>query len=475
MMTTPDLQRISYQRDQVTAGIMHVGVGAFHRAHQAVYIDSLLDFSSQWGICGVNLRTEDRPLFDALKAQNGQYVLKTISPDGEVAYREIGSIIELIDASAAYQVAVSRATDPSIRIISMTVTESGYNLDDDNVLDVSAKPIIDGLASGVGSSIYTFLHAVIRARASDGAGPITFLCCDNLRDNGGKLRSGLLQYLKAAGDMESVDWMTKHVTFPCSMVDRITPRIDSRHSLDVKQRFGIDDAVTVMGESYIQWVLEDHFANGRPPFEQAGVEIVDDVEPYEDAKIRVLNGGHTILTYLAALKGHHTYDAGILDPELRAFFRAYETEEVIPAIGESPIDLEAYRDIIESRFSNQHIGDTVERICMDGVSKFPIFVLPTVKGMVNQGRIPVRSIHGIASWYVFMRHVEAGRIPFKYVDPKWNWIAPMLKRGQEVAFATEPDLWGDVPTRCPEFVSTLVNEIEALDSIFSVQSEGVAG
>ncbi|MEL0321767.1 MAG: mannitol dehydrogenase family protein, partial [Gammaproteobacteria bacterium] len=187
-MATENLQRIPYDRSQITAGIMHVGVGAFHRAHQAVYIDSLLDEYPQWGICGVNLRAEDRPLFEALNAQDGIYVLKTISPDGEMAFREIGSIVELIDASSAYQVAVKRATDAAIRIVSMTVTESGYNLDDDNVLDLTAQPIVDGLASGAGSSIYTFLHAVIRARSSEGSGPVTFLCCDNLRDTGGKLK-----------------------------------------------------------------------------------------------------------------------------------------------------------------------------------------------------------------------------------------------------------------------------------------------
>ena len=454
---------------------MHVGVGAFHRAHQAVYIDSLLKEYPQWGICGVNLRAEDRPLFEALNAQDGIYVLKTVSPEGEMAFREIGSIVELIDASDAYQVAVKRATNDAIRIISMTVTESGYNLDDHNVLDLAAQPIVDGLATGVGSSIYTFLHAVILARANSGSGPITFLCCDNLRDNGGKLKAGLMQYLEAAGDQDAMAWAHEYVTFPCCMVDRITPRIDPRHSDDVMKRFGVSDAVTVMGESYIQWVLEDHFANGRPLFETVGVEIVDDVEPYEDAKIRVLNGGHTILTYLAALKGHHTYDAGILDPELLEFFRAYETEEVIPAIGESPIDLAAYRDIIESRFSNQHIGDTVERICMDGVSKFPIFVLPTIKGTVDRGLIPVRSIHGIASWYVFMRHADAGVIPFKYTEPKWDWILPMLASGQEETFAREADLWGDIPERCSEFVTSLVAEIERLERVFAVQIEGVTG
>ena len=472
-MATENLQRIPYDRSQITAGIMHVGVGAFHRAHQAVYVDTLLKEHPRWGICGVNLRSEDRPLFEALKAQDGVYVLKTISPDGETEFREIGSIIELIDASNVYREAVQRAADGAIRIISMTVTESGYNLDDDNVLDLTAQPIVDGLATGVGSSIYTFLHAVIRARSSEGSGSVTFLCCDNLRDNGGKLKAGLMQYLEASGDQNAMAWAQNHVTFPCCMVDRITPRIDPRHSDDVTKRFGVSDAVTVMGESYIQWVLEDHFANGRPSFETVGVEIVDDVEPYEDAKIRVLNGGHTILTYLAALKGHRTYDAGILDPELGAFFRAYETEEVIPAIGDSPINLSAYRDIIESRFSNQHIGDTVERICMDGVSKFPIFVLPTIKGTVDRGLVPIRSIHGIASWYVFMRHADAGVIPFKYIEPKWDWISPMLAKGQEESFAREVDLWGDIPERCPEFVTSLVAEIKRLDQVFAVHAEGV--
>ena len=473
MNTSDDLQLIRYDRSLVRPGVIHLGVGAFHRAHQAEYLDSLLQYQSDWAICGINLRAEDRTHFNALKDQNGLYVLKTISPEGETKYREIGSIVELLDASDNYGQAVDRALDPAIRIVSMTVTESGYYLDDHNILDLDALPIQQGITSGQGSSVYAFLHAVVRARRLHSVGPITFLCCDNLRDNGGKLKVGLGQYLEATGDADSIDWVRDHVTFPCSMVDRITPRIDSVHSEDVLHRFGYHDNVTVMGESFIQWVIEDQFANGRPLFQNINVDIVKDVEPYEDAKIRLLNGGHTILAYLAALKGYVTYHAGITDPELRAFFRAYETDEVIPAIGESPINLELYRDVIESRFSNQYIADTVERICMDGVSKFPIFVLPTIKGLVDLGQLPKLSIYGIASWYIFMRQVEAGRIIFPYIEPKWHWIRPYLVAGQEEAFAKLADLWGDIPTRCPEFVSTLVADIRTLGLQYSVRPEVV--
>lgn len=474
MTPSPHLQRISYDRSQVKVGIMHVGVGAFHRAHQAVYLDSVLDLDPTWGICGINLRVEDRPLFQALAKQDGCYVVKTMSPDGETRYREIGSIVELIDASERYDAAVLRAADPGIRIVSITVTESGYYLDDDDSLDLLAPAIVDGLENGLGSSIYAFLHAVVRCRLGHGSGPITFLCCDNLRDNGGKLQRGFMQYLSATGDQDAQAWVRDYVTFPCCMVDRITPRINPIHADDVKQRFGIDDRVTVMGESYTQWVLEDQFANGRPPLERVGVEIVSDVKAYEEAKIRVLNGGHTILTYLAALKGYNTFDAGIRDSELLAFFRAYETDEVIPAIGDSPIDLFRYRDVIEARFSNQYIGDTVERICIDGASKFPIFILPTMRGVVGLGNTPRFAIQGIASWYVFMRESQAGRIPFPYIEPKWDWIEPLLTPGREVEFASSSELWGEIPQQCVEFVPALLEAIDHLMQQHMVQTEGVA-
>jgi D-arabinitol 4-dehydrogenase len=462
------LETFSYDRSKCSAGIIHVGVGAFHRAHQAYYFDRLLHIPDmqQWGIAGVNLRSQETALIDQLASQDHRYVLKTISPEGEVLYREIGSILETVDWSRDAQAAAQLAARPEIHIISMTVTESGYYLLDDSVLDLEASPVVEGLDKSSGSCIYTYLRAALNARMQADAGAVTLLCCDNLRDNGGKLKSGFTQYLKAANDTLLLQWVENQVTFPCCMVDRITPRMDHQHAEDVQQRFGINDQLTVMGEPFIQWVIEDNFAGQKPALDRVEVSYVEDVEPYEDAKIRVLNGGHTILTYLAALKGYHTYDQGIKDKELSEFFDRYETDEVIPAIGESPIDLYEYRDIIKQRFGNSNIGDTVARICMDGVSKYPIYILPTIAGSYRRGVVPLTALQGAASWYVFMRHVLAGKVEFEYIEPMWDWVKPMLESGNEKLFAGNNVLWSTLPQEFPSFVDDMTNAIKYMQQRF---------
>lgn len=462
------LQTFSYDRAQCHAGIIHVGLGAFHRAHQAFYFDQLLHTPDMqhWGIAGVNLRAQESTLMRQLASQDHRYVLKTIAPDGETCYREIGAILESADWSVDAQAAAKLAARPEIQIISMTVTESGYYLLDNSVLDLQAAPVVEGLQSSSGSCIYTYLRAALNQRRLADAGPVTLICCDNLRDNGGKLKSGFTQYLQAAKDNALLDWVHSHVTFPCCMVDRITPRMDHKHAVDVQQRFTIQDEITVMGEDFIQWVIEDNFAGQKPALDRVGVTFVEDVEPYEDAKIRVLNGGHTILTYLAALKGFYTYDQGIKDEELSEFFDRYETDEVIPAIGHSPINLSEYYAIIKQRFGNSNIGDTVARICMDGVSKFPIYILPTIAGCYRLGRIPKTGLQGIASWYVFMRHVEAGKIPFEYIEPMWDWVRPLLQAGKEKEFAINSVLWGNLAAEYPSWIKDLTTAIEQMSERF---------
>ncbi|EDQ84613.1 uncharacterized protein MONBRDRAFT_30127 [Monosiga brevicollis MX1] len=464
-----ELQRIKYARDQVQAGIVHLGVGAFHRAHQAVYWDTLLPEDPRWGVCGINLRAADRAGFEALQAQGGLYTLKTLAFDGATEYRQVGAIVELIDASRDYGAAVARAADDHIQIISMTVTESGYYLDEADVLRTQAPDVAQGLAQQPTSCVYTYLHGAMRARMAGNGRPITLMSCDNLRENGHKLRTGFLQYLKAAQDEATRAWVEAHVSFPCSMVDRITPRLDPAHARDVRERFGIEDQVTIMAEPYIRWVIEDNFAGARPPLDRAGAIITRDVQAHEEAKIRVLNGGHTALAYLAALRGHRTFDRAMTDPELADFFMAYETEEVIPGLGESPIDLAAYRDEICARFSNASIGDTVARICSDGASKMPIFIRPTAEATARRGLVPHHAIRIMASWYVFMRAVQrGGEIDFAYVEPSWDTLVPLLAAGQETTFATHELLWGDLPQLCPTFVECLVAEIAKQEQAYQL-------
>ncbi|MGY0400198.1 MAG: mannitol dehydrogenase family protein, partial [Ostreibacterium sp.] len=351
---------------------------------------------------------------------------------------------------------------------SMTITESGYYLLDNSLLDLQAEPVAKGLNSSSGSCIYTYLRAALNQRMWADAGPVTLLCCDNLCDNGGKLKSGLTQFLQAAKDETLLQWISVHVSFPCCMVDRITPRMDAKHAKDVQQRFSLQDEVTVMAEDFIQWVIEDNFAGQKPALDRVGVTFVENVEAYEEAKIRVLNGGHLILAYLAALKGYDTYDQAIKDAELSELFDDYETNEVIPAIDNSPINLFEYRDMIKQRFGNANISDSVARICMDGVSKYPIYILPTIVGNYQLGVTPNAALQGVASWYVFMRHVLAGNIPFDYIEPMWNWVKPMLLEGKEKEFARSSVLWGSLPEESSSFVSHLTEAINKMMDRFPI-------
>lgn len=460
-----ELSKSQYDKSNCSPGIIHVGVGAFHRAHQAVYIDKLLEIDNSWGIIGVNLREQESSMIATLKAQNHDYVLKTMSPTNEICYSQISSIVDSVDWSQNPEAAAEAAAMDSIHIITMTVTESGYYLTEDGQLDLTCDAIQSGL-KGEGSCIYTYLRAALTARKSRINKPITLLSCDNLRHNGHWLKSGFEQFLLACEDHGLLEWVKVHVTFPCCMVDRITPRLDPVHAQDVKQQFAVNDALTVMGESFIQWVIEDNFASAKPPLDKVGVQIVEDVEPFEESKIRVLNGGHSLLVYIGALKGYTHFDEIMRDDELVEMFHLFETNEVIPALGDSPLNLYDYRDLIASRFGNPNIADTVERISADGVSKFPIFILPTVVGSYQLGNKPTQSINGIAAWYVFMRHQQQNKLPFAYMEPKWADIESFIAQGQEEAFAQNDSLWGQLPQLHPRFVSDLVNQIELLEQRF---------
>ncbi len=461
------LKETAYSRQNCQAGIIHIGVGAFHRAHQAAYINELLAYQDQqnWGIIGVNLRPQESDFMNQLADQEHCYILKTMSPDGQTRYQEIGSILDGYDWALNPQKAASIAAQDNIHMITMTVTEGGYYLFDDNRLDLSAEPVKLGL-NGIGDCVYTYLRAALTERKKHNGSPITLLSCDNLLHNGNKLKTGFEQFLQACDDNELLSWVNENVSFPCCMVDRITPRMDKKHAFDVAEKFGIDDKLTVMGESFIQWVIEDNFAGPRPELERVGVTMVDNVNPYEDAKIRILNSGHTIVVYLAALKSYNTFDEGMTDPELEALFLGYQTQEAIPVIGDSPVDLLNYKDIIKERFSNKNISDSVARICADGVSKFPIFILDTLEGCYKKDINPEFILKGIASWYVFMRHVQKGLIPFSYTEPKWGFIEPFLAQGQEQAFAQNSTLWGELPIKKPEFITQLIEAIEEMQGRF---------
>ena len=452
----------SYDRDDCQVGVVHVGFGAFHRAHQAVYIDDFMDASGdlRWGIASVNLRSADTPAFQTAVediARHDGYFLKSHSSAGDTELRRVRSHIHFSDWSSAPDEAEALLSLPSVHLVTITVTESGYYTDSVGALNLEDEIIAAEIAGQTKASIYSYLRDGLQCRMTDGGAPITIACCDNIRQNGHMLQRNLLAYLDACGAVDLRDWVAQNAAFPCSMVDRITPRSPAELCTELTERVGGTVASPIMSEDFTQWVLQDSAAADIPDLARVGVTVVNDVDPYEETKIRVLNGGHTALAYMAALEGIETFDAAMRMPALREHFYAFETQEVLPAITtDLPFSKVQYMELVEQRFTNRAIGDTVARICADGMVKFPIFIMPTITGCLRQGVLPTHAIRSIASWHQFACHVAAGNIPFTYVEPSWAQLKPMLGSDD---FVTSHLLWGEIPEQYPIFCQTLRQEL----------------
>lgn len=455
-----------YDRSACDVGVVHLGFGAFHRAHQAVYFDDYLNATGdlRWGIAAVNLRASESAQFktaeEDITLHNG-YFLKTYSANGDVAIRRVRSHVKFADWTTDQNETEKLLSSPEVHLVTITVTESGYYTDPDgklNTEDATIKAELDGHRS---ESVYAYLSAALESRKAQTGAPLTISCCDNIRQNGKMLRGNLLSYLKASNRIELADWVEKQVSFPCSMVDRITPRSPESLATELTQIIGKPVTSPIMAESFTQWVLQSDTAATMPELETVGVTVTPDVDPYEETKIRVLNGGHTALAYLAALEGVETFDAAMRVPHLLEHFENFENKEVLPALTlDLPFSKSDYLQDITQRFGNVAIGDTVARICADGMAKFAIFIRPTLEGCLNQNIVPTYAIRSIASWYVFAKHVDAGKVPFKYVEPSWAELKALL--GTE-EFITNRQLWADLPTTYPDFAATLRSEIKAME------------
>lgn len=435
-----------YPLGEVSVGILHVGLGAFHRAHQANYIDALLEHPDQrhWGICAVELRAENSATVNALNAADGHYLLRTDDGQGVQEHRSLRSIREALSAAENPVEAAARLADPAIKLVTITVTEAGYYQHDNGSLNTDQADIKHDLQSSTAPrTLYGYLSQALAARMRANAGPITLLCCDNLRHNGQVLERGLKEYLACAGQQALLAWVVEHASFPCSMVDRITPRASAEFLLDVEQRFGVADPVAVNAETFQQWVVEDNFANERPALERVDVSVVTDVSEFEEAKIRILNGGHTALCYLAALAEISYFHDAIASAPLRTLFDSFQRQEVIPGLGESPLDLEVYQQEIAKRFANPSLKDTVARICADGYSKMPQFIMPSLEASLARGETPQACYTVLASWFLFCQAVQQGRIGFDYAEPYWAVIQGWFSQADPLqAMCADSTLFG---------------------------------
>jgi mannitol 2-dehydrogenase len=392
----------AYDRTKIKAGIVHIGIGGFHRSHEAYYADRFLECkgSADWGICGVALLDNDRRIFDTLVNQDGLYTLMITEPDGTLNARVIGSIVEYLFAPANPEAVVEKMADPDIKIITLTITEGGYNFDEATGEFRITEPSIQWDLNNPENpkTVFGYLTQALKRRRDRGISGLTIQSCDNIQKNGHVLKKMLLSYIKAA-EPELVSWIEKQVTFPDCMVDRITPVTTLSDIENLKNVYGIDDAWPVVCEPFIQWVIEDNYSNGRPEWESVGVQFVHDVSPYEKMKIRLLNAGHSLLGFSGSLYGCNTIDETVRIPLFRSFLREFMDIEVTPVLGElEGISIEDYKDSLIQRFGNKNIKDKLSRICLESSAKIPRFLLPTVKEQLERGGEIKRSVVVIAAW-----------------------------------------------------------------------------
>jgi len=447
--------------------ILHLGLGSFHRAHQAVYIHELRQSGDMgWAIVGGNLRPDMAETIAALQAQGGHYTLETVTPQGERSYTRIESIERVISYQDDLAPLIAAGSDAATRIISFTVTEAGYYLDADNQLDWATFPDLRADLAAVqagqaGHSIYGALVSILRARMRAGAGPVTLMNCDNLRHNGERSRGGLLQFIDALGDAALKAWVLANTSSPNAMVDRITPRPTPDVAERVKAATGWDDKAALMGESFIQWVIEDQFIAGRPAWERVGVEMVDSVQAYEEAKIRLLNATHSCIAWAGTLAGYRYIHEGTHDAAIRQMAYDYVTDDAIPVLHTPeqpcPIDLEQYRDVVLDRFGNPAIADTNQRVAMDAFSKIPGMIAPTIRDQLARNASFDSVAMLPALFLAYLQRWHAGQIPYDYHDQAMDpAVAHAICDAADpvAAYAADPTLWGEMASE-PRLVATL--------------------
>ncbi len=462
----PSIARPSYRREQMSAGIVHIGTGNFHRAHQAVYLDELFNAGHDldWGIIGAGFRPPDAAMRDALGTQD--WLTTVVEMDaGTSTARVTGAMIDFLPVGQNGRSMVTALADPKIRIVSLTVTEGGYCIDPGTgAFDPDHPDIKVDLANpDMPSHVFGTLVAALNVRRAAGNPPFTVMSCDNIPGNGHVTRAATIGFA-ALIDPGLAAWIENEVAFPNSMVDRITPATTDRERQVLRERFGIDDAWPIFCEPFRQWVMEDHFCAGRPAFEQVGVTLTDDVAPFELMKLRMLNGGHAALAYPAALLGVHTVDAAMAHPLISGFLEKLVREEVIPIVPPiDGIDRGAYLDLIMRRFANPEIKDTIPRLCQDGSNRQPKFILPSTRDRLAAGQTITGLALESALWcrYCFGETEDGEPIDIDDVQADRLIEAARKARTSPGEFLALRDIFGDIADSS-EFKSTFETMLASL-------------
>ncbi|NMD57308.1 MULTISPECIES: mannitol dehydrogenase family protein [Tsukamurella] len=458
----------AYDRAAVRPGIVHFGVGGFHRAHQAVYVDRLLAAgagAAGWGICGVGLRPADAAMRDALVPQDGLYTLTLKHPDGAVETSVVGAIVDYLYAPDDPEAVVERLAAPETRIVSLTITEGGYNFSATTGDFDTENPDVrhDLEANGAPRTVFGYVTEALRRRRARGVPAFTVMSCDNIEGNGHVARRTFTAFARLA-DPGLAAWIEGTVRFPNSMVDRITPATPDALRAEVAARAGVDDRWPVVAEPYTQWVLEDDFGAGRPHFEDVGVQVVDDVAPYELMKLRLLNAGHQALGHFARLLGYEFVHDAAADPDVRTLLRRYMQDEGRPTLRPVPgIDVDDYIDTLLERFSNPAIADTVARLCQDASDRIPKWLVPVITARLDDGAAAPLVAAVVAAWTRGCEGTDDAGAPIVLNDRHAPDLAERASRSRSepLAFVAVPDLFGDLAHR-PGFTEPYLAALASL-------------
>jgi len=439
----PHVSVPDYDRTALRPGIVHIGVGGFHRSHQAVYLDELAGagISTGWGVLGVGVRSGGSR--GDLLRQNCLYSVLERAPDGDRA-RVVGSLLDYLYVPQEPGRALAALTSSETKIVSLTVTGDGYG---------SEEPVP------------RFLAEALRLRREAGVPPFTVLSCDNLPGNGATARQTVVAYARLRDEERFADWVETEVAFPATVVDRITPVTEAAHQEVLEREFGIRDRCPVVSEDFSQWIVEDDFCNERPPLEEVGVQFVPDVRPYELHKKRLLNGSHSAIGYLGHLSGHDRIDDALADPLLRGFLESL-MDEVAPLLPDVlGLDVDTYRATLLERFGNPRIGDRLQRLCGRGSTKMPAYLLPSLGEAVKEGLPHETLTLALAAWIRYLTGVDFAGKEIDVQDARWDELRPLAR-----AAAADPrpllevrDIFGELADDQP-FVERLTKAIRFLDA-----------
>jgi mannitol 2-dehydrogenase len=429
---SPGIPVPRYDRSRLVHSIVHIGVGGFFRAHQTVYLDDLIQKSGSmdWGICGIGLLKHDRKMYDAMRTQDCLYTVVERGGDGDKP-RVIGSMTGFLFAPDDPEAVIEKMASPVCRIVTMTITEGGYYVNSGTgAFDAEHPDIKHDLADPAHPCcVFGYLALALERRKARGLGPFTLMSCDNMQNNGDVLKKMLLAFLNLR-NRELGIWLAEKGAFPNSMVDRITPVTTDDHRAMVRDTFGIDDAWPVVPEPFRQWVIEDHFVEGRPRWEDVGAQMVSNVLPYEKMKLRLLNASHQALCYIGMLVGHDYVHQTMEDPRIRKLVRTMMDVEVTPLLPPVPgIDLDEYKATLIERFANPAIMDQLSRIGTEGSARIPKFILPSVNDQLARGGPVKIAAFTVAAWFRYLTGVDDAGKKLPIIEPMEAKLCPLAKKG----------------------------------------------